>query len=126
MSEKAFDRARLVKLLSEMGFDGESGGEFHELTAPEMRTLIDEGFLELDDYANECLEIDYCLDVMERVDGVTAYGSLWLDKDGLSLSIEGLELYSADPEKQVELLLATHGADETYRIEPVGIGVWWD
>lgn len=127
MGEKSYDRPRLLKLLSEMGLDVEGReAEFCDMSADEMRKLIDEGYLALDDYLDEYHQVDYFLGVMDRVGQVTAYGRICVWNDELSLEVAGLDVDNPDPLKQVEFLLETYGADEAYRIDSGAIRVWWD
>jgi len=127
MGTENYDRPRLLKLLSEMGLEVQAEEEdFCEMTAAEMRTLIEQCYLELDDYASEHFQVDYFLGVMEQVGEITAYGTLCVGPSELTLDIVGLEVASADPNKSVDFLLATFGADEACRTESGAIRVWWD
>lgn len=126
-SEHPYDQQRLLQLLGQMGLDIDgSESDFCDMTAAEMRTLIDEGYLKLDDYVNENHQVSYLLGVMDRVGEVTAYGELYVGSDGLSLEIEGLDVHGTDTARQVHFLLETYGADEAYRIASGAIRVWWD
>jgi hypothetical protein len=129
MATKRWNRAQLDALLAGMGFeaDGSDDDEFSGMTAAELRSLVEAGFVNLDGQAHESFDVSYFLGLMDET-GALAGGRIdrYAGNPDFLLSIDRLDLPGGDARQQVKFLRRTLGCDEVYDLDDGGIGVWWD